>query len=230
LEVHGDGLWGELQCQTPFEHWTYGLEAFGLRLDDPIDSLRGEIGERVPVGLDLEWEVDDAVARHEFQRAGEQGYEQFGFVHGEVLVGQSRFEITGAGPRSHSWGSPSFDRPARSMWLRSNHLSMSFAASDPRYADGYVAVEGVPSEPMAIVRSELRRRADGLPEAARDVIDDRYQLDAEVIGLVAIPVAGRDGESAVVARAFCNYRMSGFGRRDRGIGWSSWLDPAINDA
>ena len=62
LEVRADGLWGELVCETPFEHWTDGLEAFGVALDEPTESLRGEIGERVPVGFDLEWEIDRAAA------------------------------------------------------------------------------------------------------------------------------------------------------------------------
>ena len=35
LEVRADGLWGELMCETPLEHWSYGLEAFGVALDDP---------------------------------------------------------------------------------------------------------------------------------------------------------------------------------------------------
>jgi len=91
LEVRADGLWGELVCETPFEHWTYGLEAFGVALDDPTDSLRGEIGERMPVGLDLEWEVDPAVGDpRERGGGGPRAYEQFGVVHGEVLVGDRK--------------------------------------------------------------------------------------------------------------------------------------------
>ena len=111
---------------------------------------------------------------------------------------------------------------------------MSLAASDPRYADGCIAIEGVPMEPMSTVRSAMHRRANGLPEAARDVVDDRYEIDAEVIGLVAIPMVGGDGKFAVLARALCNYRMTegsrSAGAPERGIGWSSWLDPANNDA
>ncbi len=52
-----DGLWAECVCETPMEHWGLGLEAFGVRLDEPGDAYRGEIGERLPVGLDLEWEA-----------------------------------------------------------------------------------------------------------------------------------------------------------------------------
>src|SRR6185437_7405361 len=61
LEIRADGLWAELTCEVPFEHWTYGLEAFGVRLDDAASSLHGEIGDRMPVGLDIEWEVDPDV-------------------------------------------------------------------------------------------------------------------------------------------------------------------------
>ena len=79
LEVRADGLWGELTCETPFEHWTYGLEAFGVRLDEPADALRGEIGERMPVGLDIEWEVEaGAGAPHERPTGWPvEGYAQF---------------------------------------------------------------------------------------------------------------------------------------------------------
>jgi hypothetical protein len=57
LEVRTDGLWTELTCETRDEHWSLGLEAFGLRVDDPQES----IGERIAVGYDLEWETPDLV-------------------------------------------------------------------------------------------------------------------------------------------------------------------------
>jgi hypothetical protein len=86
LEIRAEGLWAELWCESAREHWTFGLEAFGVRLDAPEDALRpgGEIGERVAVGLDLEWEVGDASATD-------------GLVHGDVLVGRERFTIEAPG-------------------------------------------------------------------------------------------------------------------------------------
>ena len=86
LEIRTEGLWAELVCETPNEHWTFGLEAFGLRLDASEDALRpgGEIGERVAVGLDLEWEVapDGPPA---------------GTVHGDVLVEREQWTIEAPG-------------------------------------------------------------------------------------------------------------------------------------
>ena len=86
LEIRADGLWAELICETLAEHWSFGLEAFGLRLDDPTDALApgGEIGERIPVGLDLEWETDLT------ERTA-------GTVRGELLVGSARIEFEGPG-------------------------------------------------------------------------------------------------------------------------------------
>jgi hypothetical protein len=80
LEIRSEGLWAELWCETAGEHWTFGLEAFGVRLDDPDEARRegGEIGDRVAVGLDLEWETPD-------------------IVHGDVLVGRERWTIDARG-------------------------------------------------------------------------------------------------------------------------------------
>jgi hypothetical protein len=99
LEVRADGLWAECTCETAFEHWTYGLEAFAVRLDDPFDALHGEIGERLAMGYDLEWEVGEVGE----PVAVTGGYEQAGGVHGEVLLGRERYEFDGRGDRSHVW-------------------------------------------------------------------------------------------------------------------------------
>ena len=65
LEVRADGLWTEMTCETPDEHWSFGLEAFGLRVDDPAET----IGERLAVGYDLEWETPDRRARRAAARS-----------------------------------------------------------------------------------------------------------------------------------------------------------------
>ena len=38
LEIRTEGLWAELLCETPGEHWTLGLEAFGVRLDTVAEA------------------------------------------------------------------------------------------------------------------------------------------------------------------------------------------------
>ncbi len=78
LEIRADGLWAELVCETPGEHWGFGLEAFGLRFADEEEAAESDVGERLAVGLDLEWEIPD-------------------LVHGELLVGRDRIPFDGTG-------------------------------------------------------------------------------------------------------------------------------------
>ena len=45
LEVRASGLWTELVCETPLDHWSVGLEAFGVALDDPLEAWGQERGD-----------------------------------------------------------------------------------------------------------------------------------------------------------------------------------------
>jgi hypothetical protein len=78
LAVRADGLWAELVCETPGEHWSFGLEAFGLRFDDADEASVSDRGDRVAIGLDLEWE-----APHH--------------VRGEILLATRRIPFDGRG-------------------------------------------------------------------------------------------------------------------------------------
>ncbi|MDQ3897637.1 MAG: hypothetical protein M3326_10430, partial [Actinomycetota bacterium] len=98
LEVRAPGLWTELVCETPLEHWSVGMEAFGVALDDPLEAWRQERGDPWALGLDVEWEADGRAQ----PLAG--GYWQPCMVHGDVLVGADRFQLDGSGLRLHVWG------------------------------------------------------------------------------------------------------------------------------
>ncbi len=98
LEIRADGLWAELVCETPFEHWGISLEAFGLRVDDASD----EIGDRLPIGLDLEWEL--TASPQVVETDGGTHVTQLGTIHGELLVGDDRIAIDTQSTRDHAWG------------------------------------------------------------------------------------------------------------------------------
>ncbi len=72
LEVRADGLWAEVVHEAG-DHWSFGLEAFGLRFDTVDEARTSDVGERVPVGLDLEWDR--------------------GRVVGDLLVGRTRIPV-----------------------------------------------------------------------------------------------------------------------------------------
>jgi hypothetical protein len=72
LEVRSDGLWAEVVHEGE-DHWAFALEAFGLRFDTLEEARTSDVGERVPVGLDLEWDR--------------------GRVVGEILVGRARVAV-----------------------------------------------------------------------------------------------------------------------------------------
>ena len=88
LDVRAEGLWVSITEETPGEHWSVGMEAFAVGYDDPARAAIDELGDRVPLGFDLEWERD----------------EQRWMVYGDVLVGADRFEI--AYPGSIATGPP----------------------------------------------------------------------------------------------------------------------------
>jgi hypothetical protein len=78
LEIRAEGLWAEMHCETPGEHWSFGLEAFGLRFDTAEEAATSDVGDRVAVGYDLEWETPDR-------------------VYGDLLVGRQTIPIDARG-------------------------------------------------------------------------------------------------------------------------------------
>jgi hypothetical protein len=93
FEIRTHGLWADMHCETPYVHWSVGLEAFAVALDDPMEAWHGERGERVPLGFDLEWDATGEAV----PMAG--GYRQPAAVTGEVLLGQEKLDVTTVGWR-----------------------------------------------------------------------------------------------------------------------------------
>lgn len=99
-EIRASGLWADHVCETPMDHWSYGLEAFGLSIDNPTELLGAALGDRVPLGWELEFE---ARAPAHFTGSASR-YGQIGSVHGLLLEHQRTTEVDGYGVRSHWWG------------------------------------------------------------------------------------------------------------------------------
>ena len=99
LEFRAEGIWAQHVCETPLQHWTIGLEAFGVTLDDPADALGNQWGKRTGVGLDVEWESNS-----DPQKTGD-GFTQKCVVTGEVLIDEETIDLNTTGSRYRRWGS-----------------------------------------------------------------------------------------------------------------------------
>lgn len=149
-EIRAEGLWADINCETPHEHWSLGLEAFGVGLEDPDEALAGERGDRTGLGLDLEWEAGSGIV------GAEGRYGQACTVHGEILVGGSggpveSIAFDGRGWRRHAWG-PAVDWFQPVSWF-GGHLD----GGEPYTAPGGVGE----NEDAAVVlhRAPLRLQA-----------------------------------------------------------------------
>jgi hypothetical protein len=221
LEARADGLWAELVCETPMEHWGLRLEAFGIRLDDPLDARHGEWGERLPVGLDLEWEtVGRAVSPEMAVRvAGGPSwrYAHLGVVHGELLVGRERLGVDGPAAREHSWGASLLVRDAWRLtgWGGAAALD-AFGATGA--ANPAACWAGADVDRVTNARWDPVFDATGRPERARLELDGNgagaQTFDVTVTGAVPLTL-GRD---ALLWRTRC--ALSG---PWDGEGWADWV-------
>lgn len=106
LEIRSEGVWADHVCESPFVHWSFGLEAYAVGLDDPAEALGRMFGSRLPLGFDLEWET---IAGEAPVPSGDTtpptgGYAHSGRGHGEILIGSEELILEGWGHRRHHWG------------------------------------------------------------------------------------------------------------------------------
>lgn len=198
LEARAGGLWVDLVCETPLEHWSVGLEAFGVALDDPVEAWAGERGDPTALGLDLEWEAAGPA-----DDQGQDGqYGQACSVHGDVLVGSERIPLDGTGARWHAWGSRD--------WWAGSWCWAAGTLDDGSTFGGYFAGGSV----------QLDRR--GLPvSAALPFAGGELAVSALAAAPVLVPSAVGGGRPGRLARALCRFEWAG----RVGHGWAEWLEP-----
>ena len=197
LELRTTGLWAELTCETPLEHWSAGLEALGVAFDDPAGAYGDERGQPTPVGLDLEWEAEGPC----WTTPAGDGYGQPCMVHGEVLVGRERIEVAAHGARARSWGVR--DWWGRPWWQVDGRLDdgTSFAAQG--WDDAGIETQG----------------RDELPGAGAVTVGD-LRLEMTTAAHAPVLVPAPDGRSSRLWRGMC--RFAGADGR-RGTGWCERL-------
>jgi hypothetical protein len=213
LEVRGEGLWSALTCEEPNNHWSIGLEAFAVAMDDPADAYRGERGDRVGLGFDLEWEASGPV----YPYSTVTRYEQPCSVHGDILIGEDRLSFTGPGQRDHSWG-------IRDWWAfpwcwTAGRLADGTAfhgVTAPGFAAGYVGEREV-----STVSVETALGDEGLPTSALLAVGD-LSLAVAPVAHAPVILDAPDGRQSRFPRALCQFTAND-GRA--AVGWTEWLQP-----
>ena len=166
LEVRASGLWTELVCETPLDHWSVGLEAFGVALDDPLEAWRQERGDPWALGLDVEWE---ATASSVGWPGAETGYSQACSVHGDVLVGAERFALDGKGSRIHLWGDQ--PRAAPGGWAAGQlDDGTAFTVADPAvecHQDGRLRSASIRAGELEVTATAVAHAPVLVPGAGR---------------------------------------------------------------
>jgi hypothetical protein len=219
MEIRTDGLWADHNIETPFEHASIGLEAFGVALDDPAEVYRGAYGDRTPLGFDMEWEREGDVS------AGPNGdrYEIPCRVHGEILVGPERIDFDGFGHRGHAWG--------RSDWSTGWCWTAFRSADGTRYR---ATTSEAGSDPEAGAdRFDVRATfdAEGLPGEVRLSIGGVW-FTAKPLAASPVPVTAPDGSRSRLARVLCQFtpapaEAAGATGHGPGLGWIEFNQPQM---
>lgn len=217
LEVRTTGLWATHICETPLDHWTIGLEAFGLGLDDPAEIYRRQHGDQVPLGFDLEWEAErDADGAHTLLA----DYRQPCTVSGEILVGHEEIDFEGVGWRDHGWG-PWLGWDMRWLDVRGRlddgtWFAASMLGGDLAGATG--TLDGVAAE---VVEASQTMVGPGLPRGATVRLDDR-RIHCEPMATTPLETVDVEGRRARSPRALCRCSTAE-GRSS--FAWVEWNEP-----
>ncbi|HEY4377500.1 MAG TPA: hypothetical protein VGM93_10085 [Acidimicrobiales bacterium] len=224
LEIRTEGLWSSLTVETPLDHFSVGCEAFAVGVDDPAEVYGDLRGDRVPFGLDLEWETDGGT----YAYPGITRYEVPCRVHGEVLLGDERLEIDGWGQRDHSWG-------VRDWWtfgwswtagrlddgtrFHGTHVTFDEALL---FQTGYVQPPGGPLAGVeAFDRDQVLGDA-GFPTSGTCRLDG-LELEIEPVSFSPVHLVAPDGRTSRFPRALCRFTEVGGSRT--GLGWTEWNQP-----
>lgn len=226
LEIRADGLWADHTVETAFDHMSLGCEAFAVSVDDAAEVYGDLRGDRVPFGLDLEWETDGAV----YPSTGATRYQVPCSVHGEILVGGETIDFDGLGQRDHSWGvrdwwSIGWVCTAGALEDGTRFHATHRRSRDPEAgAPGFVQAPGGRPEPIASCTADETVDGNGFPVTANVTCGD-LALAIEPVAFSPVQVVDDDGRGprlARVPRALCRFAAAD-GRA--GVGWTEWNQP-----
>lgn len=215
-----ESLQSSIECLEPLNRFRVTLTGTAQSHRDHSAPLRDEVGDPVPVSLELTWDTDGipylwrAAARYEIPCR----------VTGVIRIGDEEFAFEGPGQRDHSWGSR--DWWANDWMWSAFHLAdgtHTHAVTVPNMpgglAVGYVQRGGSIHEVATGAATETVT-ADGLISVARVATGpDDLVLDVEPLGFGALRLVAPDGRVTHFPRAMARVRTAD-GRS--GVGWIEW--------
>jgi hypothetical protein len=226
LEIRADGLWADHTVEAAYDHMSLGCEAFAVAVDDPTEVYGDLRGERVPFGLDLEWDTDGGV----YPWIGTTRYEVPCTVHGEILVGDEVIAFDGVGQRDHSWG-------VRDWWTIGWVWTAGWLADGTRFhttrvrmpgleafAPGYVQAPGAGPQQIEVCEAAEELGPGGLPTTA-SITCGPLELAVAPLAFAPVHLVDRQGPAvrrARFPRALCRFEAAD-GRS--GVGWTEWNQP-----
>jgi hypothetical protein len=141
-ELRSSGLWIDAVEVVAGRQWSYGLEAFGLAIDEPDELLARGYGHRTPLGWELDFLADDrgrpAVAL------------QAGRVDGVVLTGPGPDgELAFSGPaRRLAWDGGGPAEPSAPAWGLAGLIDRPVEVALPARAGDGQAPSDRPDRPV----------------------------------------------------------------------------------
>ena len=217
LEIRTTGLWATHICETPLDHWTIGLEAFGLGVDDPLEIYGRQFGDRVPLGFDLEWEARTSPPMPATQRVTTP---RCAVSRARSWSAPRRSTSTATGPGQRRWGP---DRSWDARWFRAHGRlddGTTFAASvvDGDLAGGRGSLDGMSAELVGVSETMT---AEGLPGAARVTLGG-LEIGLDPTAPTPLELADVEHRTTRAPRALCRCTTTD-GRS--GVGWAEWNLP-----
>ncbi len=129
LEIRSGALWSHAICEEPLSRWTVAMEAFALGMEDPYQAWTNEVGDRIGIACDLEWE---GTSRAETSVEPDH-YAVWAVVHGDLQVGDDRWDVDGVGRWSHRWGEmvPSWFNQMTCSQLAADNVTVCWLIDGP---------------------------------------------------------------------------------------------------
>jgi hypothetical protein len=220
LVLAREGLRAEHVCVAALKRFRVRVEATGEAYADASAPLRGESGEAISAGFDLEWETSGEPYAYRVATR----YEIPCSVRGTVHLGDEQIELRGRGQRDHSWGTRDW-WSAEWMWSAgelddgTRFHGVEFRLPDaPPIGVGYLQPpEGGVVELDRVVATE-QVGPDGLITAAQITYED-LTLTVQPIAFGPLLLTAPDGRVSQFPRAMCRVAATD-GRT--GMAWVEW--------